>query len=178
MIFACPVQECQFESCKLCGKESHIPLRCEEYANQRKQDDGRLKIEEALSDAKMRKCPRCNKKFIKSDGCNKMTCACGMKICYVCNEPLNKMKNPYSHFCQAPHCDHSNCGKCKLYTNNEEDDLQAMKDAGLAAKKEFEEILQKEKGGKDLIGKIQLDVDQIMNVQSYAQNQTQRRNRA
>mmetsp|Transcript_51298 Transcript_51298/g.58125 ORF Transcript_51298/g.58125 Transcript_51298/m.58125 type:complete len:839 (-) Transcript_51298:69-2585(-) len=158
MVFECPVQDCQFSSCKKCGKASHIPLRCEEVAQQKRQDDGRLKIEEALSEAKMRICPRCKKKFIKSDGCNRMTCACGMKICYMCNTSLDAT---YSHFCQTPHCDHSSCGKCKLYTNDEEDDAQAMRDAGLAAKKEYEENIQKE-GGKGATTKVQLDVDQIM----------------
>ena len=56
MIFECPVQDCRFSSCKKCGKASHIPLRCEEVAQQKRQDDGRLKIEEALSEAKMRVC--------------------------------------------------------------------------------------------------------------------------
>jgi hypothetical protein len=169
MVFECPVQDCQFSSCKKCGMESHIPLRCEEVVKQKRQDNGRLKIEEALSEAKMRVCPSCKKKFIKSDGCNKMTCACGMKLCYVCNTPLAK-GNPYLHFCQTPHCDHSTCGKCKLYTNDEEDDEQAMREAGLTAKKEYEEDLQKE-GGGEATAKVQLDVDQIMHDPSQPRRQ-------
>ena len=170
MIFECPVVDCQFVSCKKCGKKAHIPLRCEEVRQQERQDEGRLKIEEALSEAKMRTCPKCKKKFIKSDGCNKMTCACGMKLCYVCRSPLDKINNPYSHFCQIPHCDHSSCGKCKLYSNDAEDDAQAMREAGIAAKEEFETRLKKENGG-EVAGNVQLDVDQIMHDPSQPQQQ-------
>jgi hypothetical protein len=92
-----------------------------------------------------------------------------MKLCYVCNTPLAK-GNPYLHFCQTPHCDHSTCGKCKLYTNDEEDDEQAMREAGLTAKKEYEEDLQKE-GGGEATAKVQLDVDQIMHDPSQPRRQ-------
>ncbi len=72
MIFECPVKDCLFISCKKCGKEPHIPLRCEEIVQKKRQDEGRLKIEEALSEAKMRSCPKCKKKFVKDFGCNKV----------------------------------------------------------------------------------------------------------
>ena len=158
-IFECPVDSCRFSSCRKCGKASHIPLRCEEVTHQNRQDEGRLKIEEALSEAKMRTCPKCSKRFIKSDGCNKMTCACGMKMCYVCRKPLDK-KNPYGHFCQVPHCDHSSCGKCRLYSNDAEDDAQAMREAGIAAKAAFEQKIQIE--DSDGVKKLRLNVDNIM----------------
>lgn len=72
ILFECPVKDCLFVSCKKCGKEPHIPLRCEEVVQQTRQDEGRLTIEEALSDAKMRTCPECKQKFIKESGCNKV----------------------------------------------------------------------------------------------------------
>lgn len=171
-IFECPVEHCQFSSCRKCGKASHIPLRCEEVVQKNRQDEGRLKVEEALSAAKMRTCPKCKKKFIKLDGCNKMTCACGMKMCYVCRKPLDKIKvNVYSHFCQVPHCDHSSCGKCKLYTNDEEDDAQAMREAGTAAKQAFEAKIQEEDGqeGREAVTNLNLDVDEMMQDPSRPQ---------
>ena len=173
MVFECPVQDCQFSSCKKCGKASHIPLRCEEVTQQKRQDDGRLKIEEALSKAKMRVCPRCKTKFLKSDGCNRMTCRCGLKICYMCNTTLDET---YFHFCQTPNCDHSSCGMCSLYTDDEEDDAQAMRDAGIAAKKEYEEDMQ-ENIGKAATMNVQLDVDQIMHDSSQQQQQKRQRRR-
>ena len=164
MIFDCPIAGCQFSSCIKCGKASHIPLRCEEVVKEKSKNEGRLKIEEALSEAKMRTCPKCHKRFIKLDGCNKMTCACGMKMCYVCRMPLDKIKgNVYSHFCQEPHCDHKSCGKCRLYTNNEEDDAMAMREAGIKAKEDFEAKMQNENGNATFTAEdLQLDVDEIM----------------
>jgi hypothetical protein len=59
-----------------------------------------------------------------------MTCSCGTKSCYVCGEAV---KN-YTHFCQTPHCQHTRkCTKCPLYTNAEEDDERAMREAGVKA---------------------------------------------
>lgn len=65
-----------------------------------------------------------------------MTCSCGFLICYVCRADITKIG--YAHFCQTAHCDHSRCGKCKLYTSTVEDDMQAMKEAGLRTLKELE----------------------------------------
>ena len=42
---------------------------------------GRISVEEAISQAKIRHCPNCKKAFLKESGCNKMTCACGTKSC-------------------------------------------------------------------------------------------------
>lgn len=43
----------------------------------------------------------------------------------------------YKHFCQKPHCDHTKCKKCILFTDAEHDDRLAVKEAGLAAKKDL-----------------------------------------
>jgi len=169
--FECPVEGCHFVSCRKCGKASHIPFRCDEVVLNR-QDEGRLKIEEALSEAKMRTCPRCKKKFIKTDGCNKMTCPCGMKMCYVCRMPLDEIKGcVYQHFCQVPHCKHKSCGKCQLYTKDEEDDAQAMREAGIAAKAEYEAKLHKEGATESL----DLDVDEMMQKPGGSNRKTKKR---
>lgn len=157
MILKCPVEDCQFESCKKCGKESHIPYKCDEVAKLKRQDEGRLKVEEAISQAKIRTCPKCKKSFIKSDGCNKMVCPCGLKLCYICRQPVPK-QNPYSHFCQVPHCNHKTCGKCTLYSNNEEDDARAMREAGIDAAEEYRSELLTGEGATD----VQINVDSIL----------------
>jgi TRIAD3 protein (E3 ubiquitin-protein ligase RNF216) len=92
---------------------------------------GRLTVEEAITQAKIRRCPnpRCKQPFVKSDGCNKVACACGTLVCYVCRKAIKS----YSHFCQTPHCTHAECNNCPLWTKAEEDDARAMREAGLQA---------------------------------------------
>ncbi len=82
--------------------------------------------------AKVRKCPKgCAQPFCKSEGCNKMTCpTCKSFICYVCRALIPKNVG-YKHFCQTPHCKHESCNLCPLYSNAEEDDKRAAKEAGL-----------------------------------------------
>jgi TRIAD3 protein (E3 ubiquitin-protein ligase RNF216) len=157
MIFQCPIEDCQYVSCRKCGKEPHIPYKCDEVTKLKRQDEGRLKVEEAISCAKIRTCPKCKTSFVKTDGCNKMTCRCGLKLCYICRQPVPK-QDPYSHFCQTPHCDHKKCGRCTLYSNDKEDDERAMRDAGVDAAEEYREELLKGDGSAD----VKINVDQIL----------------
>lgn len=133
-ILHCPV--CQLDTCRECGDVAHIPLKCNEV-EKKKDTDKRLTVEEALTQARVRECPKCKTRFYKIEGCNKMTCTCGNNICYICRKDITKEK--YQHFCQKAHCQHNDCGKCKLYTNSVEDDIQAMRDAGLKALNEIQE---------------------------------------
>lgn len=80
-------------SSRNCHEESHVPLRCEEV--ERPKDlKIRTEIEEKMTEALVRTCPKCGKKFVKTDGCNKMTCTCGAVMCYLCR----KLVDNYSHF--------------------------------------------------------------------------------
>jgi TRIAD3 protein (E3 ubiquitin-protein ligase RNF216) len=156
-LFRCPVEDCQTQSCRLCGKAPHIPYGCDEVIKLKRQDEGRLKVEEAISRAKIRTCPKCKRSFIKSDGCNKMKCPCGLMMCYICRKPVPK-NNPYSHFCQTPHCNHKICGKCTLYSNDKEDDERAMREAGVDAAEAYQsELLQNDQNAD-----VELDVDKIL----------------
>jgi hypothetical protein len=126
-VFSCPLDSCHFVSCRDCGEASHIPLPCEQV---KKQTQGRLTVEEAMSAAIIRKCPSCSQEFVKSNGgCNKVRCGCGTEVCYVCRKAIQG----YEHFCQTPHCRHKRCGKCRLWTKNDEDDARARREAGHAA---------------------------------------------
>lgn len=163
-VFQCPVEDCRYESCRKCGKEAHVPLRCDEVVQKKREDEGRLKVEEAMAEAKIRKCPKCKTPFVKSDGCNKMVCRCGTKMCYICRQEL-KGVNPYAHFCQVPHCKHKTCNNCTLYSNAEEDDELAIREAGLTAAQNYREALkEKDQGGTE----INIDVDGIMHPELRA----------
>ena len=159
-VFACPVDDCQFESCRECGEASHIPLRCEEVEKE-SETKGRLTVEEAITAAKIRKCPKCKKGFVKSDGCNKIRCACGEYVCYICRSSIKG----YDHFCQTPHCQHQSCKKCPLWTNAEQDDERAMREAGLkaAAQVESETAQQRAAGSaSSTAAGVRIDVDSIL----------------
>eukprot|EP01083_Nonionella_stella_P251152 866828_1 len=134
-ILECP--QCGFESCRLCGEESHIPLRCEEV-EKKTETSARLQVEEAMSKARIRHCPKgCKQGFYKVEGCNKMTCpTCKTFICYQCRAEIPKNIG-YAHFCQTPQCDHKSCNKCQLYSKAEEDDLRASQEAGLRVAQEL-----------------------------------------
>jgi hypothetical protein len=77
--------------------------RCEEVKKEEKETVGRLTVEEAISAAKIRHCYKCNQPFVKSEGCNKITCSCGAKQCYVCRQAVSD----YTHYCQTFECKHA-----------------------------------------------------------------------
>jgi hypothetical protein len=99
LLFHCP--QCSFKSCTECGEEYHPNMRCDQVES-KNETDGRTKVEEAMTSALIRTCPRpfCRKKFLKTDGCNKMTCSCGCLVCYVCGVEIPAIVG-YKHFCQT-----------------------------------------------------------------------------
>lgn len=97
--FRCLNPSCGKTSCRLCEKETHIPMSCEE-AKATTSSSARQKVEEAKSEALIRRCNRCRQAFIKELGCNKMTCPkCHNTQCYVCNADLT---DGYKHFDKGP----------------------------------------------------------------------------
>lgn len=140
-VFKCQNLSCAKETCRYCKEDwsEHFGLRCNEVEKSA-QKDVRLSYEEKMTMAKIRKCPKCGCEFTKSDGCNKMTCRCGMKMCYVCRKP----NIGYNHFCQHPRDPGKPCAKCKscsLWSDPSEDDDRAVKEIekeALEAKRKFE----------------------------------------
>ncbi|KAH8593523.1 hypothetical protein B0O99DRAFT_215494 [Bisporella sp. PMI_857] len=101
--FRCQKPDCKKVSCRLCNLESHVPKSCEENAK----ENGlsvRRQIEEAMSEALIRRCNKCQTPFVKTDGCNKISCTakgCGNVQCYICSANCTG-PNGYSHF-NDPH---------------------------------------------------------------------------
>ncbi|EHK17917.1 uncharacterized protein TRIVIDRAFT_44742, partial [Trichoderma virens Gv29-8] len=91
--FPCQNPDCLVVSCRLCRAETHVPISCQEAA-QKAGVSARHEIEEAMSAALIRTCNKCDTPFIKSVGCNKVSCTrCGNIQCDVCSENCD-----YTHF--------------------------------------------------------------------------------
>lgn len=133
--FRCEAEDCKKVSCRLCKLDTHIPKSCAENARENAPSI-RRQIEEAMSEALIRKCNKCSTPFIKEAGCNKMTCmssGCKNIQCYVCSKS-----------CAYDHFDDSNrggkAGNCKLFDNVEDRHEEEVKRAeDEAIKKVLEE---------------------------------------
>ncbi|RPA78594.1 hypothetical protein BJ508DRAFT_329072 [Ascobolus immersus RN42] len=109
--FRCEGPECCEISCRLCKNKTHIPMTCEQYAKDNKLST-RHAVEEAMSAAMIRSCNKCQNKFIKETGCNKMTCSkCSNIQCYICSENITG----YQHFKEQ----NGGKGNCVLHDNTE-----------------------------------------------------------
>ena len=89
-------------------------------------------LSQAMTAARVRSCPDCKKRFFKTEGCNKMTCACGTLSCYLCRSRVERTVG-YKHFCQVSNCKHVKCGRCPLFSDSVDDDRMAMREAGMKA---------------------------------------------
>ncbi|KAH6614968.1 hypothetical protein C7974DRAFT_319627 [Boeremia exigua] len=117
--FRCQNTKCGKISCRLCDKETHVPLSCEEVKKDEKLTLRHV-VEEAMSAALIRKCNKCQHPFIKEYGCNKMSCThCGNKQCYICSKTVSG----YEHFGDTAK------GRCALHDNVEDVHEQAVKKA-------------------------------------------------
>lgn len=82
--FTCANPSCQRTSCMVCQKSWQDPHVCHEPLLL----DLRATVEAARTAAVKRTCPRCSLSFVKSSGCNKLTCVCGYSMCYLCRKAL------------------------------------------------------------------------------------------
>lgn len=125
--FTCQSPTCGRASCLSCSKawiDIHV---CHESSLVAL----RTQVEQAMSMAVKRVCPRCNASFVKTAGCNKMTCQCGYKMCYVCRKDIGGMEGEdagYQHFCQhfRPQGDGRPCGSCNKCNLWQKEDTEAV----------------------------------------------------
>ncbi|KAG1725066.1 uncharacterized protein EDB91DRAFT_1169386 [Suillus paluster] len=133
-LFRCENVDCGAVSCRECKKPDHLPKSCKE-AESDKHLDVQHVVEEAMTRALMRNCPKCQKAFIKEHGCNKMTCPnCHTVSCYICR----KVIIGYDHFGNPPpYIGRVDQNKCVLWDPVEQRHETEVQEA---AKKAFEEL--------------------------------------
>lgn len=129
--FTCQNPRCGRASCLSCSKawvDIHV---CHESSLVAL----RTQVEQAMSMAIKRVCPRCNTSFVKTAGCNKLTCPCGYKMCYVCRKDIGGSNEGYQHFCQhfRPEGDGRQCMECKKCNLWETENTEAILKAAKAA---------------------------------------------
>ena len=94
--FRCENEYCLIVSCRLCKMTSHIPKTCAEHKKDLGLNERHL-MEEKMTEALLRRCPKCKLPIIKDGGCNKVVCTqCGCYVCDVCGKDISR--EGYSHF--------------------------------------------------------------------------------
>lgn len=150
--FKCLNPTCKRSSCTKCHKPFYDPHTCHEPLLM----SLRQSVEAARTNAVKRVCPRCGTAFVKSSGCNKLTCVCGYSMCYLCRKNIGKTGNDdgaegYRHFCEhfrptGGRC--TQCEKCDLYKSEEEDVM--VRRAGEEAEREWRAKQGQKDGGKGM----------------------------
>ncbi|KAL7789515.1 hypothetical protein V8C37DRAFT_386175 [Trichoderma ceciliae] len=134
--FSCQNPECGRVSCLSCSKvwtDIHV-------CNESSLVALRTQVEQAMSMAIKRVCPRCNTSFVKNAGCNKLTCPCGYKMCYVCRADLTE--EGYRHFCDhfRPDGDPRPCLECERCNLWESEDVdQVLQEAREEAERKWKD---------------------------------------
>uniref|UniRef100_A0A7E4VK78 RING-type domain-containing protein n=1 Tax=Panagrellus redivivus TaxID=6233 RepID=A0A7E4VK78_PANRE len=142
-VFICP--NCDKAWCRLCQKpwnDEHFGKLCNEFGAQAANDQYWRGVEARLNDVVARNCHRCNLQFVKSDGCNHMTCRCGAEQCYLCRAPLTDYRN---HFCQHPNEPNQpgcrQCNKCKMFGDAARADAAVVDDIMRQANQENPKVV-------------------------------------
>ncbi|KAK0645522.1 hypothetical protein B0T16DRAFT_411333 [Cercophora newfieldiana] len=152
--FQCQNPECRRASCLSCNKEWVDIHVCNESALVAL----RTQVEQAMSMAIKRVCPRCNTSFVKTAGCNKLTCPCGYKMCYVCRKDIGGTGDGpdvgYRHFCEhfRPEGDPKPCTQCKKCNLWESENTeQVLQEAKEEAERRWRETENRELSGAEKV---------------------------
>lgn len=151
--FLCGSPQCGRASCLSCKKEWVDVHVCNESSLVAL----RTQVEQAMSMAIKRVCPRCNMSFVKLAGCNKLVCPCGYKMCYVCRRDIGGTEGPdvgYRHFCEhfRPEGDPKACDKCKKCNLWElEDTEKVLEQAKEEAERKWRETENRDLSGVDKV---------------------------
>ncbi|EGO04090.1 hypothetical protein SERLA73DRAFT_175842 [Serpula lacrymans var. lacrymans S7.3] len=133
-LFHCDNADCGAVSCRECKKLDHLPKSCKEMEED-KHLNAQHAVEEAMTRALMRNCPKCQKGFIKENGCNKMTCPnCRTVSCYICRQIIQG----YEHFGNPPpYSGRVDKNKCSLWDPVERRHAEEVTEAAKRAIEEY-----------------------------------------
>ncbi|MCJ1394416.1 hypothetical protein MMC18_007294 [Xylographa bjoerkii] len=113
--FRCEMPECERVSCRLCRADSHLPITCMEYKKEQGVSERHI-LEEAMTNAIIRTCPKCGVPIFKDGGCNKMVCSkCRAFVCDYCGKDISK--ESYGHFDNGAGANSSAKKKCPTQDN-------------------------------------------------------------
>ena len=113
--FRCKMPDCERISCRLCKADSHLPLTCAEHKKEQGVSERHI-LEEAMTNAIIRTCPKCGVPIFKDGGCNKMVCTkCRTYVCDYCGKDISK--ESYGHFDNGAGSAASGKRKCPTQDN-------------------------------------------------------------
>ncbi|OAA61308.1 Zinc finger, C6HC-type [Cordyceps fumosorosea ARSEF 2679] len=144
--FSCRAPDCGRVSCLSCHKAWRDVHVCHESSLVAL----RTQVEQAMSMAVKRVCPRCSTSFVKNAGCNKLTCPCGYRMCYVCRADLGE--EGYRHFCDHFRPDGDprpckECDRCNLWES--EDTERVLREAREEAERRWRDTEKRELSGSE-----------------------------
>jgi len=94
--FRCRMPDCEAISCRLCKTKTHLPKTCAENKKEQGISERHI-IEEAMTKALLKICPKCKVPILKDGGCNKLVCSqCRCYVCDFCGKDITK--ESYGHF--------------------------------------------------------------------------------
>jgi hypothetical protein len=95
-------------------------------------NDGAEALATYAKTKKLKKCPSCRQLVEKSQGCNAITCRCGICFCYICGKqvpPAGEANPTAARFCRG--CDAN--VRCVRGFHDDDDDERMMTAATAAA---------------------------------------------
>ncbi|KAF7233377.1 hypothetical protein EG68_11830 [Paragonimus skrjabini miyazakii] len=95
---------CEMSFCPRCHQISHGMRKCPLRSDESDEEEENEYASSQYIKKNTKRCPKCDAKIEKNEGCNKMICTyCHTYFCWLCGKQLN-LSNPYSHFSEPGTC--------------------------------------------------------------------------